>query len=129
MTKTNLAPENLILSQRFEKYRKSKGLTYREIGAAFEKTEAAIRLASQRGAITEGFMRKLAKRFDINLNWALTGEGDMFNPEFSTQTYAAKEKTIDEIIDEKVRERINSLRSEIILLTARSIILNELKTR
>lgn len=71
-------------------------------------------------------MRKLAKRFDINLNWALTGEGDMFNPEFSTQTYAAKEKTIDEIIDEKVDKKIDALREEILLI-AKNLVLQELK--
>ncbi len=114
-----------MLSHRFEQYRKAKGLSYREIGDSFGKTEAAIRLASKRNAINEGFMRTLSEKFDINLTWALTGNGEMFNTDFTEADHKTA-KTIDEIIDEKVDKKIAALREEM-LLTARSIILKELK--
>ena len=130
MLKGDKNQECIILSQRFEEYRKSKGLSYREIGEAFGKTEAAIRLASKRNSINQGFIRNLAKKFDLNLKWALTGEGEMINEQFRTEvepeSFYSRAKTIDEIIDEKVEKKIDVLREEI-LLVARSIILQELK--
>ena len=125
MPKQDNEKYNLMLSHRFEHYRKAKGLSYREIGDAFGKTEAAIRLASKRNSINEGFIRTLSEKFDINLTWALTGNGDMFNPDFIAADYKTV-KTIDEIIDEKVDKKIAALREEM-LLTAKSIILKELK--
>ena len=116
----------LMLSQRFEQYRKAKRLSYREIGKAFGRTEGAIRMASKRKSIDEGFMRTLAEKFDINLSWALTGKGEMFNADFIAAADRKTEKTIDEIIDEKLEGKIRVLKEEIILLKTRNIISEEL---
>lgn len=118
----------MIFSRRFEEYRKTRKLSYRSIGEAFGKTEGAIRMASKRHAIDEGFLRTLSENFDINLHWALTGKGEMINSGFRAAK-EANEKTIDALIDEKVEEKIGVLKEDIMLLKIRNIILKELSDK
>lgn len=64
----------------------------------------------------------------VNPTWLLTGKGTMIldNVETEEPIYKEQKTTIDKIIDEKLDKKISIIREEI-MLTARSIILRELK--
>lgn len=70
------------ISEQLKLIRKNKGLTQQEFANQLEVSTATI-ASVENGSrdIPKALMKSLVKKFGINANWLLTGEGEMFQSE------------------------------------------------
>lgn len=70
------------ISEQLKLIRKNKGLTQQEFANQLEVSTATI-ASVENGSrdIPKALMKSLVKKFGINANWLLTGEGEMFQNE------------------------------------------------
>lgn len=73
------------ISEQLKLIRKNKGLTQQEFANQLEVSTATI-ASVENGSrdIPKALMKSLVKKFGINANWLLTGEGEMFQSEASS---------------------------------------------
>ena len=80
------------ISEQLKAIRKEKGLTQQEIACELEVSTATI-ASVENGSrdMPKNLMKALVKKFSINANWLLTGEGEMFQGEGKAETGVAEE--------------------------------------
>ena len=80
------------ISEQLKAIRKEKGLTQQEIACELEVSTATI-ASVENGSrdMPKNLMKALVKKFSINANWLLTGEGEMFQGECKAETGVAEE--------------------------------------
>lgn len=80
------------ISEQLKAIRKEKGLTQQEIACELEVSTATI-ASVENGSrdMPKNLMKALVKKFSINANWLLTGEGEMFQGEGKSETGVAEE--------------------------------------
>ena len=89
---------------RTKKIRNEKRLTQAELGKVIGVSKQAVaNIESEHNKPSIDFIGKLIENLDINSNWYITGQGEMFN-ETSTQNEQL-EKLVAQIVDKKMKER------------------------
>lgn len=80
----------IILQERLKELRKTLALSQEKFGAALGVTKTAIcALESGRRNVTRQMVVAICREFNVNENWLLTGNGEMFN-ELSRAELAAR---------------------------------------
>lgn len=69
----------MTLIDRFKMIRNTLGLTQKEFGKALNKTYIMIQNYEKgRRNISDGVLLNLQEKFNVNIDWMRTGEGEMF---------------------------------------------------
>ena len=69
----------LIYGENFKKFREALGYNQSNIAANIEITPQAIqRVEAGNGNFNDEIKAKLIEKFNLNINWLLTGNGEMF---------------------------------------------------
>ena len=69
----------LIYGENFKKFREALGYNQSNIAAKIEITPQAIqRVEAGNGNFNDEIKAKLIEKFNLNINWLLTGNGEMF---------------------------------------------------
>jgi len=72
--------------QRFKKIRQNKGMSQGDFGNKIGLSKSAVSaVENDKSFVSLEILRTLFMEFDVNLNWLITGTGNMFNaPKFES---------------------------------------------
>lgn len=77
----------MTIGNRLRAVRKALGLTQQEFAAAVGLKQSTIAMYEMgHGKASERVITTLCKEYDINRNWLLTGEGEMFRQKTQNET-------------------------------------------
>ena len=77
----------MTIGNRLRAVRKALGLTQQEFAAEVGLKQSTIAMYEiGHGKASERVITTLCKEYDINRNWLLTGEGEMFRPKTQNET-------------------------------------------
>lgn len=95
------------LSERLKELRKAKGLTQQQLGDLLQVSKQAIaNIEVGHNNPSLDFICKLIENLNVNSNWLITGNGEMFNGQNAQDEITkAIEKTIERVVEEKLKGR------------------------
>jgi transcriptional regulator with XRE-family HTH domain len=87
--------ENLEAAKRFKRFRVHKDLTQKAMGQILGVTRGRISQIEENGLMSADMYRKLKQVYkNINLNWLMVGEGEMFVDQKAESGLVVQEPTV-----------------------------------
>lgn len=101
----------MLIHQRFKELRKYLKMTQTEFGEQLGKTMRTIQEYERANrAITDGVLLNLQEKFNVNIDWMRTGQGEMFlnKKEEKNNRYEFLNRMLDDFSDEELAEIIKT---------------------
>ncbi len=85
------------IGQRFKKIRQEKNLSQEQFGQILRMTKSGISaVENDKVFVSVDTLRTLFLNFDVNLNWFVMGDGEMFNtPKYEDVEDKLEQKVLD----------------------------------
>ena len=102
---------------------KNSGLSVRQFELGIEKSNGYLNALKNREGIpqVDVVVRILEKYPEYNMKWLLTGEGSVFNEKKNIVNEPERKynvnKTIDDLLNEKIESKLNEYKKSIVELT------------
>lgn len=97
------------IHQRFKLIRKELKMTQTELGKKIGKKLRTIQdYEYEKATITDGVLLTLQEKFNVNIDWLRTGEGEMFLKKEENKRYDFLLKMLDDFSDEELAEIIKT---------------------
>lgn len=118
--------------KRIKQYYESKEMTSRQFSLSIGRSGAYFSNSLKKGSEpTSDMLSTIGDIYpDLNLDWAITGKGEMIKPTGLQEPKATySNKLIDDLIDEKIEKRIQQLtQSKAFSLTVKELIALEIES-